>query len=165
GAAARAAPAPEGRSAQAAKDAGHAGESLYGVRERGCHAPRPQEAAQSVLVLAELDHRSRGKERATRKPAPGAGERPHLLVGGGNDQVDADMIEHAPQVAPEDAIGHRTHEEVPVRRGLLQDEAIAVTARDDQGRSARLQAPDQIVARSAAAPGVATAARHLSARI
>src|SRR5262249_60664122 len=98
-------------------------------------------------------------------PGPRAGERWHILVGSGNDQVDADMIEHAPQVAPEGAMGHGMHEEVPVRRGLLQDEAIAVTARDEERRSARLQAPDQIVARSAAAPGVATAARHLSARI
>src|SRR5262249_15495369 len=106
GTAAPAPPAPERPSAPAAKEVGGAGGRLDGIRERGRHTPRPQEAAQPVLVLAELDHRSRGEERATRKPAPGAGERPHLLIGGGNDQVDADMIEQAPQVAPEGATGH-----------------------------------------------------------
>src|SRR5262250_2043888 len=52
------------------------------------------------------------------------------------------------------------HEEVAFGRRLLEDEAIAVASRNDEGGSTRLQASDQIVAGPAAGPSDEKTCRH-----
>src|SRR5262245_65490669 len=57
-------------------------------------------------------------------------------------------------------MGHGVHEEAAIGRRLLEDEAIAVETRHEEGVSARLEAPDQVVAGPAAGSSDEKACRH-----
>jgi hypothetical protein len=52
------------------------------------------------------------------------------------------------------------HQEVAIRRRLLEYEAVAMAPGNEEGGIARFQASDQIVARSAAGSGNEDACRH-----
>src|SRR4029453_5463014 len=96
------------------------------VRQRRRDSVSPQKATQPILVLAQLDHRSRWQKHAARKTPPPGGERPDLHVRGRDPQVDADSRDHARQVPEEGAIRRSMHQEVTICRRLLEYEAVAM---------------------------------------
>jgi hypothetical protein len=116
-------------------------EILHRVRERSRHAPGAQKGAQTVLVLAALDHRVAGKKEPTGNPISKFRHHPHIRIAVRNEEIDLPGLDDISKGGEEVRMVAWEDEVVSIRWGLLEHKPIGIAADNEEGGVTGSQAP------------------------